>query len=96
MLGVGSCSHLSRLEHGWRPPNLRIAIGTYVIFGVELKKMFPTLWNEIETRVMRRMYLFHQVAKEGTTRKAKRKCELAERALRRATGKGTEEGSAKL
>jgi transcriptional regulator with XRE-family HTH domain len=85
LLGIGSCSHLSRLENGWRPPNLRIAIASYVIFGVNLRKMFPKFWDETEQRVMRRMYLFYQVAQHGTTSRAKRKRDLAEHALRRAT-----------
>lgn len=84
LLGVGERGHVSKLEHGRRAPNLKIAIGTQIIFGMEFKNMFPKFWNQVQERVVRRVHDFHGVVKHGVSRRSQRKRELAEAILRQA------------
>jgi transcriptional regulator with XRE-family HTH domain len=92
LLGIGERAHVSKLEHGSRHPNIKTAIGTHVLFGIEIRSLFPRLWHEVEEEVMRRIYAFSKIVEHGTSRKSKRKVALVEEALTRAKERGSKEG----
>ena len=93
LLGFKSPTLLSKVEHGHRKPTMQAIVGTYVLFGVDTRNMFPRLWRELEEAVIRRVYDLYQRVENGTTRRLQRKKELAQQALARATGNASRKGS---
>lgn len=93
LLNISSDSQVSKLENGKAKPNLSTAIGTYVLFGVEIKAMFPQFWSEIEESVMRNMASFYERIAAGTSAKYQRKREFAHQAQRRVLGTDAQSGA---
>jgi len=54
LLGVGCDTTISKLERRAREPNLKIAVGCQILFGVRAEDIFPEVFSrigqEIETR----------------------------------------------
>jgi transcriptional regulator with XRE-family HTH domain len=86
LLGLGSPSHVSRLEHAKckRGPSYETALACQVLFGIEPRDMYPAIHRAVEDRVMRACYLMHQGIENSTSHSDLRKRELLELALRRA------------
>lgn len=85
LLGSKSGTQVSRYERLTRRPQLYIALACQVIFGELPEKMFPKLFSQVEEGVMRRAYQLYQKLEGGTTKASKRKLELLQEMLRRAT-----------
>ena len=84
LIGLKSASHLSRIEHGKRPPKIEVALACQVIFGVPPAEMFPHVYARVEDRVMRNIGQFHSALEQSTSPSGIRKRELCELALKRA------------
>ena len=84
LLGLRSRSHLSRIEHGKRPPKIEVAFACQVLFGVPPTEMFPHVYTRVEERVMRNIVQLHSALEQSTSLSAKRKRKLCELALKRA------------
>ena len=87
LIGFKSASHMSRIEHGKRPPKAEVALACQVIFGIPPSEMFPHVYTVVEDRVMWNLYQLHLAMENSTSLSGLRKRELCELALQRATGK---------
>ncbi len=55
LLGLGDQTSVSKLERRKRNPNLRIAFGCQVIFGVPAHRIFPAALAEIDAAIAARV-----------------------------------------
>lgn len=92
LLGIESRTGVSRIEQGERLPSLECAFALEVLFGVAPRTMFPQFYLEVEERVMRRALTVHEGLTQRTSPCQKRKSELLETALARATRPVSENG----
>jgi DNA-binding XRE family transcriptional regulator len=88
LLGLGT-SCIYRLERSKckSGPSYETAIACQVLFGIELRDMYPTIHRQVEDRVIRACYLMHQGMEHSTSPSDLRKRELLELAFRRALTK---------
>ena len=84
LVGLQSAAHVSRIEHGKRPPSLEAALACQVIFGIPPDAMFPQVYYFVEERTMRHIYKEHQRLEHTTSPLGIRKRELYSLALSRA------------
>ncbi len=87
LLGCGSATHVSRLEHGERAPTLAVALSVELLFGRAPKDMFCPDYEKTEERLMRRVYAMHKRLAQSGNEADRRKRELLEACLRRAVNR---------
>ena len=87
LVGLRSAAHVSRIEHGKRPPSLEAALACQVIFGIPPDAMFPQAYYLLEERTMRNIYKEHQRLEHTIKPSGIRKRELYALALARAIGR---------
>ncbi len=87
LIGFRSASHMSRIEHGKRPPKVEVALACQVIFGIPPSVMFPHVYTLVEDKVMWNIYQLHSALEKTTSLSELRKRELCELALKRAVSK---------
>jgi len=87
LIGLQSASHMSRIEHGKRPPKVEVALACQVIFGIPPSAMFPHVYTLVEDKVMWNICQLHSALEKTTSLSGLRKRELCEMALKRATEK---------
>ena len=90
LLGAKSGTQVSRLERLIRKPKLFIALACQVIFGELPHRLFPKLFSKVEESVMQRAYQLYKKLEGSTSKAAKRKLELLNDVLHRATGKSND------
>ena len=78
---------VSRVEREIAPPNAQEIVAYSLIFGLPPAEIFPRQVGEVPDAVMRGAYRLYQKVEHRTTPPARRKRELAEQILVRATGK---------
>lgn len=88
LTGIECRSGVSRIEQGERLPSLEIAFALEVLFGTAPKTMFPHSYADVEETVMQRASVLHKGLIQSTSPRQKRKCDLLEDALSRATSPG--------
>ena len=81
LLGMGSRTHISRIEHGKRTPTMETALACSTLFGVPLGILFPQTAVEIEERLRGRLSRFKEGTLKTTTLAGERKRDLCARAL---------------
>src|SRR4051794_30052216 len=83
-----SGTHISRVERGIRKPNTDTVIAAAVLFGVSIEELFPTLYRDIDERVVEQTYkLYEKVNDEHSPRCGLIKDLLSE-TLKRVVGEG--------
>jgi transcriptional regulator with XRE-family HTH domain len=85
LLGFESRTTVSRIEQGKHVPNLETVLALEVLFGVAPREMFPHIFGEIEEQVMRQSLVLHEATFQSSKPRERRKRELLEIALKRAT-----------
>ena len=85
LIGIEGRTGITRIEQGERLPTIEIALALEVLFGTPPRTMFPHFYAETEETLMQRALLLHERLIQGTSPTEKRKCELLEQALARAT-----------
>ena len=85
ILGFESRTHVSRIEHGKRTPQIETALACSTLFGVSLDELFPQLAEEVEERLRRRIARLEEGSFQATSPSASRKKELMRRALKDAS-----------
>ncbi|MEF8699269.1 MAG: helix-turn-helix transcriptional regulator [Candidatus Accumulibacter sp. UW20] len=85
LLGFESRTCISRIEQGKRVPTLESALALEVLFGEPPKSLFPYIYAEVEDMLMQRAAVLYGGLINSTSPREKRKCELLELALKRAT-----------
>jgi DNA-binding XRE family transcriptional regulator len=88
LIGIESRTGISRIEQGERLPSLEYALALEVLFGIAPRTMFPQFYLEVEETVMRRALNLYEGLTQRTSPRQKRKSELLENALTRATRSG--------
>jgi transcriptional regulator with XRE-family HTH domain len=81
-------SVIARLEKGPRPPTGRIALAFEVIFGVPIRGLFPSAYENVEELVMARAVRLHELLTDKADKRSARKRELLEEMMKRATEHG--------
>jgi len=76
LLGLKSPSHVSRLERGSCAPSVKIMLAVEILFGIPPKDMFPQLFDEVETAVIRQAAELQRQLIPDASAKAARKKEL--------------------
>ena len=84
LVGLRSTAHVSRIEHGKRPPSLEAALACQVIFGIPPDALFPHVYHFVEEKTMRNVYKEHRRLENTTKPVEIRKRELYALALSRA------------
>jgi transcriptional regulator with XRE-family HTH domain len=87
LLPKGSRSRVSRVERGVARPNAEEILAYRLIFGSPAKKLFPTFVEETVDAVMRGVYRMHRQVEKHQSAHSRRKRELCEHVLARATKK---------
>ena len=87
LIGFGSATYISRIEHGKRAPKFEVALACQVIFGIPPSVMFPHVHTFVEERVMRNIYRFHLALSNTTNLSGLRKRELCALVLKQAISK---------
>jgi len=87
LLGIKSATQVSRYERLLRKPHLRIALACQIIFGEFPHAMYPKLYTKVEESVMQRAYQLYEKLEGTKSKAAKRKLDLLDDMLRRATKK---------
>ena len=87
LIGFGSATYISRIEHGKRAPKFEVALACQVIFGIPPQAMFPHVYTLVEDRVMWNIYQLHSALEKTTSLSGLRKRELCELVLQRAVSK---------
>lgn len=87
LLGFESRTSVSRIEQGKHVPNLETALALEVVFGVAPREMFPSIFGEIEEQVMRQSLELYEATLQSSKPRERRKRELLEVALKRATSR---------
>ncbi len=54
LLGIGHVTTVSKLERRKREPNLKVAFGCQVLFGIQADRIFPGLLTDIDKGVRAR------------------------------------------
>jgi hypothetical protein len=86
LFGYRTDSIVSRYECRERRVTLAIGFACSLIFGVEAKDLFPTLFEEVEDGVVRRLYELYNRLKAGKpSQKTNAKLQLLKQALSRTT-----------
>lgn len=85
LLGFESRASVSRIELGKYDPDLETALALEVLFGVAPRIMFPQVFGEIEEQVMCQAVLLYEATEKSSKPRERRKRELLELAVRRAT-----------
>jgi len=89
LLGLGSASYLSRIEHGKYAPKIEVAIACQVLFGITPSAMFPHVYFSVEEDVVRKVYGYHLTLGNTKTLSGLRKLQLCEFVLKRAVTKNS-------
>ena len=84
LLGWNRSEVVSRIEKKQRPPNLKLVIACFILFGTAAAELFPDISAGIETDVMARVWEKYDQIQGHPTRKNKIKIELFEDAIKRA------------
>jgi hypothetical protein len=86
LFGYRTDSIVSRYEYHERRITLSIGFACSLIFGVEAKDLFPTMYEEVEDGVVRRLYeLYNRLKASAPSKKTDAKLRLLEEALSRTT-----------
>jgi len=85
LLGFENRASVSRIEQGKHVPTLETALALEVLFGVAPREMFPAIFGEIEEQVMRQSLVLYEATLQSSKPRERRKRELLELALKRAT-----------
>jgi transcriptional regulator with XRE-family HTH domain len=80
-------NRVSDVERGLIPPNAEEILAYRMIFGASAKAMFPRFHAQVEDRLMRAAYRLHKRVQGAKSPKKRRKRELTEQMLARATRK---------
>lgn len=80
-----SGTQVSRCERLQRKPTLRVALACQVIFGEPPQALFLQVYSEVEEGVMQRAYQLKKSLEGSMSKTSKRKCELLNDMLHRAT-----------
>lgn len=91
LLHKGDRNRVSLVERGLVPPNAEEILAYQMIFGSSAKSMFPRFHTEVEDRVMRATYRLRKRVEGRKSPEVRRKRQLTEQILARATGKTNEE-----
>jgi transcriptional regulator with XRE-family HTH domain len=90
LLGLKTETVISRLEKKRRPPNAKVLIGCYVIFGTRTAELFPGLFKGVEADVMARVWELYEEIQGNGSRETRAKIELLENVIERAKERGRE------
>jgi|SRR5579864_350455 len=86
LFGYRTDSIVSRYEYHERRIPLAVGFACSLIFGVEAKDLFPTLFEEVEDGVVRRLYeLYNRLKASAPSKRTDTKLRLLEEALSRTT-----------
>jgi transcriptional regulator with XRE-family HTH domain len=80
----GTKSDISRLEKKRTAPSAKVVIACYVIFGTRAAELFPGMFQDVETEVMKRVWDLYERIQGNSSRPTKAKIELLEDAIERA------------
>lgn len=69
-----SSSMLSKLERLERRPTASIVIAAEIIFGASSADVFPSLYEQVETRVMKQAAILYERLEAHRNGKSKEKC----------------------
>lgn len=67
---------LSKLERLERRPTASIVIAAEIIFGASSADVFPSLYEKVETKVMRQAAILYERLEARRNEKSKEKCRL--------------------
>lgn len=84
LLSKASSSHMSRLEQCARLPSTAILIASEVLFGLSPREIFPTLYGEIEEKVLARAATLYELLEREASMAATKKKEFLAALLDRA------------
>lgn len=87
LLGRKSPAHISRVEQGSRKPQIDIALGGEVLFGLTPEQLFPTLYADIEESVLARAATLYEKLDKEESKIAERKKMLLTDAMNRAVNR---------
>ena len=87
LLGFEDRAVVSRIEQGKQVPSLETGLALEVLFGVAPSDMFPDIFGEIEEHVMRQALSLYEATIQSSKPRERRKRELLEQALTRATNR---------
>lgn len=93
LLGVKSGTQVSRYERLVRKPKLLVVFACQVVFGELPHRVFPHLFSKVEEGVMRRAYKLYQSLEGKPSKVTKRKLDLLDDMLRRATNGSNDDNS---
>jgi DNA-binding XRE family transcriptional regulator len=89
LLGYFDQSIIARLERGERAATLAVAHACELIFGVELRELFPALFESVEEGILARLHELRERVAEarelGASEKTLVKLELLQHAIGRVT-----------
>lgn len=71
-------SSIALIESGDRLPTLESAFALQVVFGIELRQLFPDYYEQVEDGVMRRASLLHETLEAKDDARSLTKRELLE------------------
>lgn len=87
LLGYCTKTAVSKLEGRMKKIPLRVALACHVIFGLELRELFPTLIEQVEETAVPRMHeLYEKLERAKPTKKTAVKLALLSEALVRVAG----------
>lgn len=84
LLGKSCPAHMSRLEHGKRPPSAHILIACEMLFGVPAQSIFPKIYADIEECVLAHAATLFETLENDPGSEAIKKKELLSALLKRA------------
>jgi DNA-binding XRE family transcriptional regulator len=84
LIGYGSRHSIYVCETSRREPTLRFALACEVVFGLQIRVLFPALYDRVEDVVMERAALLDAALRERQDAWAVRKRELLEFMVERA------------
>jgi transcriptional regulator with XRE-family HTH domain len=84
LMGWRSDTVVSKLEKKQRPPTARVLIGCFIIFGTPAIELFPGLFSEVETEVMKRVWDMYERIQGHPSKRTRTKIELLEDVIDRA------------
>lgn len=92
LFGYSDQSIVARFEQDERAITLAVAHGCELIFGVEPKEIFPTLFESVEESLVNRLHdLYERLSQAEPTQRTLAKLELLQSALKRLTATAEQE-----
>ena len=71
-----SSGMLSKLERLERPPTVSVVIAAGIVFGVPVREVFPSLYDQVEAKVMQQASILYERLETENDTKSKEKCLL--------------------